>query len=336
MTQARCPWTFKPLEAGVTVSPYTNRELPEGWTDAVTHCVAMAGARNSGKSLYTAVMIKQLKQLAHKHDRSVQPADESTRERYAEVYEKPLFEEMRAMDPTPSAVATDAYQRDPLIFELGVWPDEQGQPRMNYLVFRDVAGEDLENPPENEADRENLAFFSHADLVIFLFDPLRVKQIQDFIHGLIPNIGELGADSLRVLDNLLDLLDTDTPPPLAVTISKFDTVQKLEQVDDVRWKKLMSNRGAAFRRDTGWNFNDSDRYMVHLEAESLLRFLGANDLINKLYSAAPREGSFFVVSALGEAPTGRQLARSGIAPYRVLDPIRWQLKQRGVFAGDVS
>ena len=37
MTQARCPWTFKPLEAGVTVSPYTNRELPEGWTDAVSY-----------------------------------------------------------------------------------------------------------------------------------------------------------------------------------------------------------------------------------------------------------------------------------------------------------
>ena len=67
MSQARCPWTFKPLEDGVTVSPYTNRELPQGWTDAVTHCVAMAGARNSGKSLY--------KQLAHKHNRSVQAAD---------------------------------------------------------------------------------------------------------------------------------------------------------------------------------------------------------------------------------------------------------------------
>ena len=146
----------------------------------------------------------------------------------------------------------------------------------------------------------------------------------------------MGADSLRVLDNLLDLLESDTPPPLAVTISKFDTVQKLEQVDDVRWKKLMSNRGAAFRRDTGWNFNDADRYMVHQEAESLLRFLGANDLINKLYSAGTDEGSFFVVSALGEAPTGRQLARSGIAPYRVLDPIRWLLSRRGVFVQDVS
>lgn len=336
MTMAKCPWTFKPLEDGATVSPYTQRELPDGWTDSVTHCVAMAGARNSGKSLYTAVMIKQLKQLAHKHNRSVQPADRSTRERYEEVYEKPLFEEMRAMDPTPSAVATDAYQRDPLIFELGKWPDPQGVERMNYLVFRDVAGEDLENPPESEADRENLAFFTYADLVIFLFDPLRVKQIQDYIHGLIPNIGELGADSLSVLDNLLDLLDTDTPPPLAVTISKFDTVQKLEQVDDARWKKIMGNKGAAFRRDTGWNFNDSDRHMVHQEAHSLLSFLGAHDLINKLGAAAPADGSFFVVSALGEAPTGRKLARSGIAPYRVLDPIRWLLSRHGVFNQEVS
>ena len=56
MTMAKCPWTFKPLEDGATVSPYTQRELPDGWTDSVTHCVAMAGARNSGKSLYTCLL----------------------------------------------------------------------------------------------------------------------------------------------------------------------------------------------------------------------------------------------------------------------------------------
>ncbi|MDO5033095.1 hypothetical protein [Corynebacterium sp.] len=335
MTQAQCPWTFQPLSEGDTVSPYTGRELLPGWTEAVTHCVAMAGARNSGKSLYTAVLIKQLKQLAHKYDHSVQPADESTRERYAEIYERPLFVEMKSMDPTPSAVATDAYQRDPLIFDLGEWPDEQGVMRVNYLVFRDVAGEDLENPPERAEDREALSFFAHADLVIFLFDPLRVQQIQDFIHGLIPDIGELGSDPLIVLDNLISLMGTDTPPPLAVTISKFDTVQALKDLDDSRWKKIMNNKGAAFLRDTGWNYYDADRWMVHQEAESLLRFLGANDLINKLSTMRAQDGSFFVTSALGEAPTGRQLARSGIAPYRVLDPIRWILSRRGLYAGEL-
>lgn len=167
---AACPWTFRPLEEGATVSPYNNRELLPNWTESVTHCVAMAGARNSGKSLYTAVMVKQLKQLAHKHNHSVFAADQSTEQRFQEKYEQPLFQEMKSMDPTPSAVATDAYQRDPLIFDLGQWPDPEGTMRTNYLVFRDVAGEDLENLPEREDDREALSFFKYADLVIFLFD----------------------------------------------------------------------------------------------------------------------------------------------------------------------
>lgn len=37
---AACPWTFRPLEEGATVSPYNNRELLPNWTESVTHCVA--------------------------------------------------------------------------------------------------------------------------------------------------------------------------------------------------------------------------------------------------------------------------------------------------------
>ena len=34
--------------------------------------------------------------------------------------------------------------------------------------------------------------------------------------------------------------------------------------------------------------------------------------------------------------SGHLMARSGIAPYRVLDPIRWLLSRHGVFAQEVS
>ncbi|AMO88942.1 hypothetical protein WM42_1208 [Corynebacterium simulans] len=333
---AACPWTFRPLEKGATESPYNNRELLPDWTESVTHCVAMAGARNSGKSLYTAVMVKQLKQLAHKHDHSVLAADESTAQRYAEKYENPLFKEMQSMEPTPSAVATDAYQRDPLIFDLGRWPDAEGVMRTNYLVFRDVAGEDLENLPERGEDREALSFFKYADLVIFLFDPLRERQIRDYLHGLVPDFGELGAEPTQVLENLITLMGTECPPPLAVTISKFDTLQKLEHNPNTPWAKIMGNAGAAFRRDTGWNFHFDDSYVLHQEVDSLLRYLEAFDLINMVANVSKNGYRYFAVSALGEAPTGRHLARSGIAPFRVLDPIRTLLSGHGVFGKDVQ
>nr|WP_286980674.1 hypothetical protein [Corynebacterium sp. UBA5992] len=334
-TLARCPWTFQPLEEGATVSPYTHRELLPGWADSVTHCIAMAGARASGKSLYTAVMVKQLQLLANHHKVSVLAADESTEERFRENYEIPLFEEMKIMGATPSAQSDQAYQRDPLIFDLGQWPDAEGRLRTNYLVFRDVAGEDLENLPE---DRSSLDFFKFADLVIFLFDPLRVPQVQTYLKGIVATQGELGASPLDVLRNLLILVGEDAPP-LAVTVSKFDTLQKLELVSGTEWAKIMGNHGAAFRRDTGWNFSFDDAQILDLEVESLLLLMQADDLVNTVHRIGKREeGAFqyFAVSALGESPQGEELSRSGIAPFRVLDPIRWLLSSRGVMWSDVA
>lgn len=139
-----------------------------------------------------------------------------------------------------------------------------------------------------------------------------------------------------MLENLITLMGEDSPPPLAVTISKFDTIQKLEQNPNTQWAKIMGNTGAAFRRDTGWNFYFDDATILSYEVDSLLRFLKANDLINMVNNISQNGRQYFAVSALGEAPTGRQLARSGIAPFRVLDPLRWMLSSRGVFKDDVQ
>ncbi|MBD8029804.1 hypothetical protein [Corynebacterium gallinarum] len=330
--QARCPHTFKPLEPGATVSPYTELPLPPGWSDGVTHCIAMAGARASGKSLYTAVVVKQLELLAHRHGRQVNPLDESTRDRYREVYETPLYKEMRHMAPTPQITSIDAYQRDPLIFTLGRWPDDEGEQRMHYLVLRDVAGEDLEsmNPPVEE-----LEFFRYADLIIFLFDPLKVPQISSYLQGLIPHQLGLGGNPEDVLANLEVILG-DARPDLAVTISKFDTLQKLSQLPDGEWKAIMGNEGSTFRRDNGWNYDLHDQMMLDMEIDALLRYVKADKLRHQLATAYDGRGErhFFAVSALGESPTGEHLSRQGIAPFRTTDPLRWHLDQYGVFSDD--
>lgn len=331
-TVTRCPWTFKPLsDPTAAQSEYTGRDLPQGWANSGSVCIAMAGARASGKSLYIAVLVKQLQQLAEKHGRVVVPADASTEERYREHYEEPLFEQMGLMPPTPSHAAADAYQRDPLIFNLGDWDLGDGSgTRPWFLVLRDVAGEDLESPPD---DVSNLEFFRDADEVVFLFDPLKVSQIRNYLQGIIPE-HQLGGDPVKVLDNLFRILG-QARPNLAITLSKFDTLQKLEEVPDAKWARMMGNYGAAYRRDTGFTYNRVDQDLLNIEIRSMLMWLQAQRLvytIDSRYTGQPPSSyRFFATSALGAAPQGSHLHRSGIAPFRVLDPVLWQLADRGLF-----
>lgn len=328
----RCPWTFRPLsDPEATQSEYTGRDLPHGWANSGSICIAMAGARASGKSLYIAVLVKQLQQLAEKHSRVIVAADESTEERYREHYEEPLFEQMGLMPPTPSHAAADAYQRDPLVFNLGNWDVGDGfGSRPWFLVLRDVAGEDLEALPDDVSDLE---FFRDADEVVFLFDPLKVPQIRNYLQGIIPE-HQLGGDPVKVLDNLFRILGPDRPN-LAVALSKFDTLQKLEDVPDAKWARIMGNYGAAYRRDTGFVYNVMDQELLNIEIRSMLLWLQAQRLVFTIASRYDdRPGStyrFFATSALGAAPQGSHLHRSGIAPFRVLDPVLWSLAERGLF-----
>ncbi|MDN6619861.1 MAG: hypothetical protein L0L02_09625 [Corynebacterium variabile] len=342
----RDPYTFGMLAPGSTSAD--GRLLPHDWADAHVHCVAMAGARASGKSLYTAVMIKQLEELASRFGRVVEAADASTQERYRTYYEAPLYREMKHMPATPPASNADAYQRDPLIFSLGRWTGADGVVRPHYLVFRDVAGEDLENIPSDPAE---LAFFTAADLIIFLFAPLRVDQIRTYLPGSIPPQALTGGDPEDVLRNLFRLLGP-ARPKLAVTISKFDTLQKLSETTGSQWSQIMGNNGAAFRRDSGWAYDRNDQLLLHMEIESLLRYMEADRLVNLIGQdygwtqdsanpagqhteephIRPDLWQYFAVSALGESPRGEQLSRHGIAPYRVLDPVRSILSRHRVFA----
>ncbi|WIM67615.1 hypothetical protein QP027_11100 [Corynebacterium breve] len=326
----RDPYSFQILEPGATHSA-DGRKLPENWAEGVAHCVAMAGARSSGKSLYIAVLVKQLELLANEHDRSVLPVDQSTADRYHDNYEVPLFEEMKHMDTTPSGANLDAYQSDPFIFSLGEWLDPEGVLRTNYLVIRDVAGEDLENL---QTDTSYLNFFQHADLVVFLFDPLRVPSVSNFLHGFITDEAATGGDPETVFANLMTLLGP-ARPKLAIAVSKFDTLQKLEELDQGDWKLIMGNVGAAFRRDTGIGFDWTDAFVLNQEVRSLLQYIKADNLYHQIISqyreAEPDSYHFFAVSALGESTQGERVSRLGIAPYRVLDPIRWLLSPRYVF-----
>ena len=149
------------------VCPLCHYELLPYWRWSTVVCIAMAGARYTGKTVYIAVLMKALERLGDRFGQVVAPADASTRTRYRTEYEQPLYEHQGLAKSTPSS---STHEQRPLIFSLGRWNEAT-----TYLVIRDVAGEDLENP--DAAAPGSLDFFSRADAVFFLFDPLPAMSV---------------------------------------------------------------------------------------------------------------------------------------------------------------
>jgi hypothetical protein len=305
--------------------PRCGRPYPAGWIGTSTTCIVMAGARTTGKSIYLAVMIKQLEQLAAQVGMDVSPATPEVARIFHEHYVKPLYVERGMMAATPPSGVKDAYQRESLVFVLTTRADVR-----HHLVIRDVAGEDLEHADQLTDDQ--LEFFAAADNVFFLFDPLKIDDIRLLLRRLVPE-QRLGGDPKQVLNATLALVERGSPR-LAVIMSKFDALQALRAVQGGgEWAQIMRNPGAAFFRDPGifGAPDDVDGMLLHEEVRSLLIRLDQGALVSRIENAGRRSGyRFFAVSALGDPPNGTVLNTRGIAPFRCLDPLRWALAGTGV------
>lgn len=306
----------------VEICPVCRFLLPTGWRDGQAICIAMAGARATGKSLFVAVLVKQLQLMCEQLGASMEPANPETAGTYAAHYERPLFEQRGLIPPTPAAYTQASYQREPLIYSIGSW---NGLRR--FVVLRDVAGEDME---AGNLNAPHFAFFGNADAVFFLFDPLRVQAIREQLHDLLPPQAYSGGDPRSVLSNVLRAIGHGGPR-LAVILSKFDALRALGDVHGSSWSQVMSNAGASYLRDSatfssGSAYDDADGQLLHEEVRSLLLRLGGGSIVNAVEN--PANGMvlrhrYFVASALGQAPVGNQLNPRGIAPFRCTDPLRW-------------
>ena len=305
-------------------------ELLPGWRLNTTTCIALAGARTSGKSIYTAVLVKQLELWCEQHGQPFQAADARTSSTYKRLYETPLFEQRKLMAATPSAQVREAPHRDPLVFSIGRY---NGVPHL--LVIRDVAGEDLENPGTPLAP---FRFFALADLVTFMFDPLRLPEIRAQLAGVVQETSMTGADPSAVLTNLIRLIrggasvgGGQLPTPFALVVAKFDVLADLAEVEGSPLSHIMDNRGAAYNLDPSLEqgVDEDDQQRLEAEVESLLIKLNARNLLNMVQNLFVTHRTF-AVSALGDHPFSAQSTNArGIAPFRVLDPVRWALARSG-------
>jgi hypothetical protein len=310
----------------VEVCPLCHFELPPGWREGHSICIAMAGARATGKSLYIAVLIRQLQLQCERLGFSMDPATRATAAAYATTYEKPLFEQRGLIPPTPAIVTQSSAQREPLVYSIGAWAGVR-----RYLVLRDVAGEDMES---GDLQVPAFHFFGRADAVFFMFDPLRVDSIRDQLADLLPSQNLSGGDPRGVLNHLMSAVGHGRPK-LAVILSKFDALRVLRGVEGSEWSMIMSNSGAAYLRDTSDDerYNDLDGRLLHEEVRSLLIRLNAGSMVAAVENPSNQvqlERRYFVVSALGQPPSGQRLHARGIAPFRCADPVRWVTSGFGV------
>jgi hypothetical protein len=303
----------------VEVCPVCHYQLPDGWRDGHATCIAMAGARATGKSLYIAVLVKQLELLCENLGVSMEPATRATATAYSAHYETPLFMQRGLIPPTPTVHTQASLQREPLIFSIGIWQDVR-----RYLVLRDVAGEDMET---GDLSAPPFRFFANADGVFFMFDPLRVKSIRDQLQDLLPAQMFSGGDPRSVLNNVMLAIGRGQPR-LAVILSKFDALRVLRDVEGSEWSLIMSNAGAAYLRDTSdaQHYDEAGGQLLHEEVRSLLARLNAASMVAAVEN--PSTGMrlayrYFVVSSLGQPPSGNRLHARGIAPFRCADPVRW-------------
>lgn len=319
--------------------------FPEGWMDGEAICLAVAGAVSTGKSVYIAVMVRELAEMVVEMGYSLSPVETvltSGREHYKTKYEEQLLKARNMLSGTQKVdgAQADAFDQHPLILNLGI--PVRNKKGSVYLVIRDVAGEDL----EAAGDTPYLRFYRNASMVLFMFDPTQINEVQAELKGLVDetNNNNLGAPAKEVIDKVLRL-SSGGNVMLGVAFSKFDTLQEIgvKNMATPRGRKL-SSAGATFNREPevlGVNaprtkYDDIDGGLLSAEVRSMLMDLGARELVNQLErppSGARIDHRFFALSALGASPENRQVNPQGIAPFRVLDPIKWVLFRHGVVKG---
>jgi hypothetical protein len=301
--------------------------VPSDWRDYKVTCVVMAGARATGKSLLLGVMKAQFEQFVDQFHRCALMPLGRTAEVFDERYTRPLYEERNILPPTASMRDVETTAREPLIFTFQ--EHTPAGPRTRALVLRDVAGEDLE---ARGARDEMLGFFSRADAVLALLDPMKVEEIRLVLQGILPYGGSVGGDGFAVIEHVVRLMGARSPEaqthiPLALALSKADTLQSLRQVQGNKWRQIMGRPGSPLRRDPSMrtpHFDQVDGDLLHYEVAALLEEFGASRVAHFLSMHAPRS-RYFAVSALGAPPRGEMLHAGGIAPFRVLDPLKWIL-----------
>ncbi|MFI7706693.1 hypothetical protein [Nonomuraea sp. NPDC049480] len=316
--RAVCPHCSR--ETAWRVCPSCHSRLPAEYCANPGKIVALVGAKHAGKSTYIAVLIHELmNRVGEELDASLVPCDDRTIERYKTDFARPLYGDHKLLPMTQSS---GTVPRDPLVylFTRTVRGRLRSRTTSLTLVLFDTAGEDLR---QREMSELHLRYLNAADAVIFLLDPLELPGAQAALTGAAKERGgtlanDLMSDQLDVVVRVTELLRKSDKGRLAIPAAVA-----LSKIDELR--ESMERQSALHRtRDPIGALDLDDREAVDEQVRALLHQWQAG-MIDRYLSQHYHDYALFGLSALGAVPDGETVARSGIRPYRIEDPLLWLL-----------
>lgn len=309
------------------VCPVCHSQLPAQFGMVGSRLIGMAGAKDSGKTVYMTVLLHELRnRIGAQFGAALMGADDETLRRFASEYEDELYDRGHMFATTQRAAANDG-RVDPLVFRFTAAPGGMrgSRPQQSLMSFFDTAGEDFESQHSVDV---NTRYLACADGILLLLDPLQMKGARELAAPgtLLPGTGPLYQTPETILTRVTERLLKQNRggrerigKPIAVVFTKLDAL----------WHTF--GQGSPLRATPPQNgaFDDSDSRDVHEEMRHQLRSWEGSQIDLILRNHYPRH-RFFGVSALGQPPTaGNDVAVSGIQPYRVADPLLWLLSEFG-------
>ena len=315
---------------GVTnyrICPLCHSQLPVQFGMVSSKMIGMAGAKDSGKTVYMTVLLHELRnRVGAEYNAAIMGADDDTLARFTQNYENVLYADSQMLLTTLGAGQNDG-RVDPLVFRFTSTQDGLGggKAEQRLMSFFDTAGEDFQSQDSVDV---NTRYLACAEGILLLLDPLQMTGARRLAAPgtPLPGTGPEYQSPEAILTRVTNLLlsqnkrgKSEIGKPIAVVFTKIDTL----------WHTFDEHSPLRAAPPQSGRFNTADSLDVHEQIRHLLHSWEGSQIDQILRQHYPRH-RFFGVSALGGAPTPDQrVAASGIQPYRVADPLLWLLSGFG-------
>lgn len=336
--QGMCPECGEATNTRICPSCHNN--LPGGIETNKECIISIIGARDSGKSSFVAVLIKELKKrIVGGFGGAISFMDQESYEEYEERFGRYIYPSKpgvvpRRLPQTKSNLLgnTMVGVNRPILCDIRLlrkkWGKEETIPYT--FVFFDAAGEDF--------DDEGVMFtvskyISQSEGIIFLLDPMHLQKVrkslsEEVIKG--ASTIELGSVSpseeiilrvARLIRAKKGMPDKERIHiPVAAAFSKLDVLQPLLPPGSVLSKQSPHVRCGKFVRE--------DAFWVGEDMKALLWEWGEQEFLRHLQLNYDNYG-LFAFSALGHSPDEEgkiEVPR----PIRIEDALLWILQENNI------
>lgn len=312
------------------ICPYCHNNLPSQFGSTDVHTIALIGAKEAGKSHYIAVLVNELtNRIGMAFNASLNALDEQTIRRYREDFRRYVYVDRVTIPTTPSGRQQGSSVRYPLTYRFSIkrrsWFPFNGL-RVSSLVFFDTAGEDLKDIDLMSTETKYLA---NSDGIIFLLDPLQIPAVRHQL-GQTTNLPQENTDPHDIVGRaaiLIRQLRQLNPAqkiatPVALAFSKIDVVRPLFEPGSPVHQASLHN--GHYDVVDGEQMSDNVR-------SYLSQWIGGGFDLFMQHNF--ENYSYFGVSSLGSQPDSKGQLGSGVAPFRVEDPLLWILHKLGIVQG---